>query len=72
MNDQEENPNHARMALATLVACIAKTLNESDQSFVPRLEKHLEDAYYYYRDTTAVNIGVMETLKWTSDLLKNK
>lgn len=72
MTDQEEHPNQTRLALATLAACIAKTLGESDQSFVPRLEKHLEEAYYNFRDTTAVNAGVMETLKWTQELLKNK
>ncbi|MGK2941005.1 MAG: hypothetical protein ACSLFJ_04925 [Immundisolibacter sp.] len=72
MADQEEHPNQTRLALAALAACIAKTLGESDLSFVPRLEKHLEAAYYSFRDTTPVNIGVMETLNWTREILRGE
>lgn len=72
MSSQEENPNQTRLALATLTACIAKTLGESDSTFLPRLEKHLEAAYYSFRDTTPVNVGVMETLNWTREILREK
>lgn len=72
MSSKEENPNQTRLALATLTACIAKTFGESDSTFLIRLEKHLEDAYYYFRDTTPVNIGVMETLTWTREIIRQK
>lgn len=67
-----EPVDQTRLALATLAACLVKTLNETDPSFAARFEAHLGDSYHYFRDTGAPNDGVMETLKWTREIIRGK
>ena len=64
--------DQGRLALATLAACFVKTFSESDAHFVDRLEKHLGEAYNQLREMPAPNVGAMEALKWTREMIQGK
>lgn len=64
--------DQGRLALATLAACFVKTFSESDSQFADRFEKYLSDAYDQLGDMPVSNVGAMETLKWTREMLRDR
>lgn len=64
--------DQGRLALATLAACFVKTFSESDAHFAERFDKHLREAYEQLREMPASNVGAMETLKWTSEMIRGE
>jgi hypothetical protein len=62
--------HRAKRGVATLVACVVQTLNESDPSFEKRYLNRLEAAYRELKDNSEGNvIEEMELLSWTRELL---
>jgi hypothetical protein len=59
-----------RLALAALAAAFAKTLDESDESFALRFGDNLRELYATMREAESPSTDVLETLKWTQELLK--
>jgi hypothetical protein len=59
-----------RLALAALAAAFAKTLDESDESFALRFGDNLRELYATMHEAESPSTGVLETLKWTQELLK--
>ena len=51
-------------------AAFAKTLDESDESFALRFGDNLRELYATMREAESPSTGVLETLKWTQELLK--
>lgn len=66
LSDQEQT----RLALAALIAALARTLGEGDQSFAIRFDKNLERAYYALRDSEVDHSPVLQALRSTRELLK--
>jgi hypothetical protein len=64
--------DQGRLALATLAACFVKTFSESDSQFADRFEKYLSEAYDQLGDMPVSNVGAMETLKWTREMLRDR
>jgi len=67
-----------RTGAAVLATCLVRTLEETDPSFQDRFLKHLEDAYYRFRDDNNATsadgkprdvTGVLEVLSWTNEML---
>lgn len=70
MSGPQQNPvDQTRLAIAALTACIAQTLNESDESFVQRFSENLDKMYRPIRDVELDHKDGLETLSWTMDLL---
>lgn len=66
----KEGLDQTRLALAALAAAFAKALGESDSTFSSRFSSALHAVYDEVREGPASNIGAMETLKWTQELMK--
>ena len=64
--------DQGRLALATLAACFVKTFSASDAQFADSFEKHLGEAYNQLREMPASNIGAMETLRWTREMIRGE
>lgn len=68
LSDQDQT----RLALACLFAALAQTLGEQYQSFLPKFEQNLHRVYDEVREYESSPIGTMETLRWTSEILKKR
>lgn len=68
--EHPESVNQNRLALAALAACFVKTFNETDPSFAARFEVHLRESHDHFKDPDHLNEGVMETLKWTHQIMQ--
>ena len=66
-------PDHlrlAKIAMATLAACLVKTLDETDQSFKARFLDRLARAYEEYRNNSEADpTHVLEVIHWTGEML---
>jgi hypothetical protein len=62
--------DQTRLAMAVLAACFARTLAEQDSTFAPRLKKHTERLSYRLQDSEEKYAGVLETLHWFEEFLK--
>lgn len=70
---EAQNPvDQTRFAMATLAACFVKTFNETDPRFAARFESHLGEAYNQVREMPLSHVGVMETLKWTHEMIQGR
>lgn len=69
--DPDQYSVHPNLALAALAACIARTLAESDATFLQRLETQSEAVYYRLRDSGSDCTGALETLTNFRELLKS-
>ena len=61
--------NHTKKGVATLVACIVQTLNESDPSFQDRFLTRLAGTYEGLRDSEIASIHELELLTYTREIL---
>lgn len=55
-------------ALASLAVVFARTLNESDPTFVSRLRENIEKFYRELEDNTSARDGSLEVLAYTNFL----
>ena len=63
--------DQSRLAMAVLAACFARTLGEQDSTFERRLRKQIERMSYRLQDAEAKYAGVLETLHWFEEFLKD-
>jgi hypothetical protein len=70
MAKKKAQVHQTRLAVAALAACIIEALGEEDENMRVRFERALERAYAHLRDSTADNLGAMETLSWTKEILR--
>lgn len=71
LNAAATPPDQTRLAIASLAACTAVALGESQESFLPRFEEAMKEVWHHLRDeSTVANVGAMETLKWTHELIQ--
>ena len=61
--------NHAKKGVATLVACIVQTLNESDPLFQDRFLARLAGTFESLRDSEMASIHELELLTYTREIL---
>lgn len=66
----QSDQDQTRLALATLVACTVRTLDEAGVISRSRFEHFLSQAYSELRDKEADNLVALETLSWTREALK--
>ncbi len=64
----KEPLNQSKAAAAILVACLVKTLNETDPSFQNRFLENLDDAYHDVRDGIGEK-DLLETLTWAGSII---
>jgi hypothetical protein len=69
--DHDQYSAHPNLALAAIAASIARTLAESDATFLQRLKKNSEDVYMRLRDSGSDCMGALEALKNFRDLLQD-
>jgi hypothetical protein len=67
LGDQGET----RLAVAALFASLVEALRERDESLPSRFDAALERIWRQMRDYESSPIGALETLKWTSELMKS-
>jgi len=66
------NPiDQTQLAIAALTACIVQSIDGQDAGFRARFERNLDITYKEIRDMELSHIGALETLKWTTEFLKN-
>ena len=68
MPDPKEAPNQTSLALAALIAGLARTLCESDQSFGKRLDHHMDQVYNQVKNSPLSSEGALETMRFFRDL----
>ena len=62
--------HQAKVGMATLIALVVQTLNETDQSFQARFLERCGRAYGEYRDNSENDpMHILELLNWTRELL---
>ncbi len=66
MSAQKDDQRPLKLGVATLVACVVQTLNESDHTFRPRFVALLDRAYAAHREKE--DIQLLELLSWTREL----
>jgi hypothetical protein len=65
------NPiDQTRYTLAVLTACLVKALANGTDGLQERFEANLVKAYDEIREQELSHIGVMETLTWTREILR--
>jgi len=62
--------DQTRLAMAAPGACFPRTLGEQDSTFEPRLRKQIERLSYRLQDSEEDYAGVLETLHWFEEFLK--
>jgi hypothetical protein len=68
---KNDNLRQAKIAMATLAACIVDTLKESDPSFEPRFLARLDSAREKYRNNSDADPQqVLDVLHWTTEMLR--
>ncbi|MGP1685261.1 MAG: hypothetical protein ACTS8S_23295 [Giesbergeria sp.] len=68
----ENQINQTNLAIAALASCFAKALEEQSPGFIKKLEEQLHLHHSAISESgTLSNIGAMETLKWTSEFLRD-
>ena len=70
--NEENSQYQTRLALAAFVAGIAQTLNESDATFLQRLNINLDNVYLILRDSGQDNLGALEAIQNLQLLLKSQ
>lgn len=69
---EAKSPDQTRLAIASLAACTAVALGESQESFLPKFEEALKEVWHHLRDESTVsNAGALETLMWTKELIQH-
>ena len=69
-NAQLSDLHRAKRGVATLIACVVQTQNESDPSFEKRFLERLSRAYRELKDNSEGDVRQeMELLSWTRELL---
>lgn len=66
---QSDGLNQTTLAMSALFACLAKAMSEHGSIVLSDFQKNLEEAYNEVREGPD-NIGAMEALKWTNEILK--
>ena len=69
MADSLDDQAQTRLALASLFVALAQTLGGQDKSFPSRFDKNVERIYHAMRDYESEPIQVIETLRWTHELI---
>jgi hypothetical protein len=71
-DDETSDLFQTRRAVASLVGCIVRTLNEGDPTFQPRFLENLQALYYDAREGREGFEGIqaMELMGWVHELLK--
>lgn len=64
-----EKVDQVRLSIAAVAAALAKAMEESNPGFVEAFKRKLVDAYSVVREGPMDNLGAMETLKWTRELI---
>ncbi len=64
----DTQPNQVKAASAMLIACIVKTIVETDATFGDRLIHNLDHAYANNRDRLGNDF--LELITWTRELVK--
>ena len=67
-----QNPvNQTNLAIAALASCFAKALEKSNPGFIEKFDEQLRLHHSAISEGgTLSHIGAMETLKWTSEYLR--
>jgi hypothetical protein len=70
MPDQLSDQDQTRMALAVLFAALGKALDAPEGTVSQRFDENLERLYREARESEHDTLPVLQTLKWTSELMR--